>query len=191
MRRLLLQLAPVRHDVGLLAVNVQPGETLGKRRPMQHPSLRPLRRVRCRAACVCSARIWCSRSTSRRAIGSSPSSTRRSSGSAENRCRRLDESHRHEERAGEDGIGQRVGRVVEARAVAIERRDGAAEAVVVRRKLRGDGLQESGGPQLLERFLRRDPSGGSCSTPRRASPERCARSRVCAARSIRGSAHRS
>ena len=84
----------------------------------------------CRAAAAAGAKICCSRSTSRRGIGSRPSSTRRSSGSAEKRGRAADEAERMEQRAREDRVASACrASPSKPRAVAIERCDRAPERV--------------------------------------------------------------
>ena len=58
-----------------------------------------------------------------------------------------------EQRAGKDGVGQRVRRPFEARAVAVDRGDRLPERIAGRGKLRRDLLQQAGGSQLPERVL--------------------------------------
>ena len=58
-----------------------------------------------------------------------------------------------EQRAGKDGIGQRVGRTFEARAVAVDRGDRLPERIAGRGELRRDLPQQAGGPQLAKRVL--------------------------------------
>ena len=98
--------------------------------------------------------MCCRRSTSRRAIGSMPSSMRRSSASAENRRRATGKPERMQQRAGQDGVGQRVGRRLEARAVAIQRRDRAPQRVGRDGQLRRDLLHQLRRAQLPHRLLR-------------------------------------
>ena len=126
---------PVRHHIGPFAVNVQPREALGKRAAMQDASLRPVRSIDIE-------KLGLQREHLMQPFDVSPRDREQAQFDAPLErigCEPLPpghESHRYEERAGQDGVGQGIGRVVEASAVAIERRDGAAEGVMVRRQLR-------------------------------------------------------
>ena len=64
-----------------------------------------------------------------------------------------DQAERLQQRAGEDRVGQRVGRAFELRAIAIERRDRAPQQIGRVVELRRDLLQQAGRVQLTEGFL--------------------------------------
>ena len=108
------------------------------------------------------------------------------SGSARESLSPADEAERMQQRAGEDGIGQRVGR---ARRTARDSDRAPRSRARARRalgELRRDLLAAARCARSCLKRLRRGPTAGSCSTPRAAAAARCARSRACAARSRRG-----
>ena len=119
--RLALQRPPVRDDLRPLAVNLQPGQRVVDRRGGAAARAAPGRQPAGRAAAAAARE---SGAGARRRVAASaacPAPRAARAASAENRRARARKTERHQQRADEDGVGQRVGRRGETRAVAIER----------------------------------------------------------------------
>ena len=123
-----LQRTPVSDDVRPVAVNLQPGDRLVQRGAVQHASLRARRRLELEQPRL-------HRHDVLQALDVAPRDRQHPDLDAplERICREArpttGKPQRMQQRAGQDGVGQRVGRRLESRAIAIQRRDRAPQRV--------------------------------------------------------------
>ena len=146
-----LQLAPVRDDVGPIAVNLEPGQRLVERRPVEQPALGAERRLdveqpRQQREDLLQALDVAARDRQQAELDAPLQRIGVEAGP------RADQAERMQQRAGEDRVGQRVGRGVEPLAVAIDRGDRVPERVGRILELGRDLAQQPGPVQLPERF---------------------------------------